>query len=346
MTESGDIFDGLGLGRKRVIGKRCRIGRFAFRLARCGLRYLGCRVDCLSLSMVRIVFADSSRRNCAVVISPGVSDFAPVVAESGDIFDGLGLGRKRGIGERCRVGGFTLCLASCGLRYLGGRVDHLGLNVACVAFARPCRRYAAVVISPGVCDFAPVVAKSGDIFDGLGLRFKRVIGKRCGVGRFAFRLARSLIGNRRGRVDGLGFNVACVASARPCRRNCAVVISPCISRSVPVVLAFYDRIRIVILGIRLCIFDTSIIGVNQVQPVAVVGFALVFISVCRKISAGDKAFRRVIAVRVDVAAEKSAGNRNIRRLCLFDGEVMCVNTAGGRNVRSVAEYTSFKRSAA
>ena len=125
MAESGYIY-GLGLDRKRRILERpTGIGNSSCRFAGRIDHRFG-RLNRFGLDMAFVVFTDPRRRNALVVVSPGVGDIAPVVADSRLARIHLGLSFEGRIVKRCTgVGNIPVFRAGgmghdrrCGSRFM------------------------------------------------------------------------------------------------------------------------------------------------------------------------------------------------------------------------------------
>ena len=156
MADRGDR-DVFGLFRESSIRERCSECSDAVRLAPRRGRDRVSRFDRLGLNVAGVSRANSCCRNGAVVICPGITRFAPVMADRGDC-DFFGLGRKRSVRERSREGSDAVVFTIRRSLDSVSRFDCLGLDVACIIVADSRRRYACVVICPDVFRLAPVMA--------------------------------------------------------------------------------------------------------------------------------------------------------------------------------------------
>ena len=113
MAEGRNVGFRLRLGLERFVPEHRRPGRLARGIAGRRLRDLGRRRRRLGLHVLRIVLAHAGRRHGTVVVGPLVADFAPLVAEGGDLLslclccEGcIPEGRRPGPFARRRASGF------------------------------------------------------------------------------------------------------------------------------------------------------------------------------------------------------------------------------------------------
>ena len=253
VSERSDVFNRLGLRRKRFVGERCRVGRFAHRFAGRRLRDLLRRFCGLGLDMLAVALADAGRGDGAVVCRPLVGRRIPVMSERRDL-NRLGLRLKRRVLECCGVGRAARFFAGRVGRHCR-RVDSLGFDVlgGCLHIRSQtltsCSAL-AVVFGPGVGRFAPYMIEHRKL-NRLGLRLKRFVCERRRIGAYAgtraVRLKRDFIR----RCNGFGLNVACVALAHALCRYGAVVFRPDVGRSAPVMTVAGDGDELLLIELNI-----------------------------------------------------------------------------------------------